>query len=118
MTVDKPDELTMGQIERLAILNEECAEVSQIIGKILRFGYESRFPADGKSNKERLQEELRDVLVAALLLLENDDINPRSLDWGSQFDKRVKMTPWTNYQTHSPKDVKLEFWLKNLSTSK
>src|SRR5579872_899269 len=36
--------LTPAQIERLALLAEECGEVMQAVSKILRHGYESRNP--------------------------------------------------------------------------
>lgn len=41
--------LTPAQAERLAMLAEECGEVIQIVGKILRHGYDSWHP--DQSNK-------------------------------------------------------------------
>lgn len=38
--------LTPAEAERLAMLSEECGEVIQIIGKILRHGYDSYHPDD------------------------------------------------------------------------
>jgi hypothetical protein len=35
------NQLTDAEAERLALLAEECGEVVQVIGKILRHGYES-----------------------------------------------------------------------------
>jgi len=56
------NELSPGQAERLAILLEECGEVVQICGKILRHGYESYHPKDyfETSNRELLRDEICD----------------------------------------------------------
>ena len=37
--------LSAGEVERLAILAEECGEVIQVVGKVLRFGFEPCPPA-------------------------------------------------------------------------
>lgn len=50
----------------LAVLNEECGEVAQMVGKTLRFGWDSSSPFDpDKTNLELLHEEVGDVLAAA-----------------------------------------------------
>lgn len=52
-------------------LSEECNEVAQICSKIMQFGFDSEY--DGKTNRERLTEELNDILGAVLnLTLETD----------------------------------------------
>lgn len=58
--------------DELAIVHlmEEAAEVVQICSKILRFGLEDKYPLAHKSNKERLAEELADVLLSADICLE------------------------------------------------
>jgi NTP pyrophosphatase (non-canonical NTP hydrolase) len=56
--------LSDAERERLAILAEECGEVIQIIGKVLRHGYESRHPNGGPTNRELLESELAHVGVA------------------------------------------------------
>jgi hypothetical protein len=54
--------LTLAEAERLAMLAEECAEVVQVIGKILRHGYDAHHPADPRtSNRALLANELMDV---------------------------------------------------------
>ena len=56
-----PD-LTPAEAERLAMLAEECAEVIQIVGKILRHGYDSYHPADPETtNRDLLAKELTDI---------------------------------------------------------
>lgn len=58
--------LTPAQIERLAILIEECSEVQQIACKILRHGYDSKNPLidDSLTNRQLLQNEMGDLLFA------------------------------------------------------
>ncbi len=55
--------LTDAQAERLAMLAEEAGEVVQIVGKILRHGYDSYHPedVDRLTNKIHLQSELTDL---------------------------------------------------------
>lgn len=63
------NELTAGQQERLALLLEEMGESIQIIGKIQRFGYESRRdPGDVETNRDLLATELGHLLYAIDLL--------------------------------------------------
>lgn len=70
------NDLSAAQIERLAILAEECGEVVQVIGKILRHGYDSFHPRDPNStyNRELLETELGDVAAAVQLLVQERDI--------------------------------------------
>lgn len=63
------------EIERLAIMAEEMGEAIQIIGKILRHGYESCHPNGGPINRELLEMELGDVYFSMQFLWENEDIS-------------------------------------------
>ena len=72
--------LTPAEQERLALLAEECAEVIQIVGKILRHGYESAHPNGGPSNRHLLEEEIAHVEVAAQLMVKAFDIDPLNID--------------------------------------
>lgn len=65
------------QLERLAILVEEAAEVQQIAMKIVRHGYDSYHPLDEEktSNKKLLEKELGDLVFAIGLLASAMDIN-------------------------------------------
>jgi len=73
------NQLTPAELEVIAVLSEECAEVQQEIGKILRHGLDSKNPFDPKSvtNLEKLRIELGDIL-AALELLERVGLVSRS----------------------------------------
>lgn len=64
------NQLRPDQLEALALLMEECAEVQQAIGKILRHGLYSHHPAGGPNNAEMLTTEVGD-LHAAMHLAES-----------------------------------------------
>lgn len=65
---DHFNQLTPAQAERLAILAEECGEVIQIIGKILRHGLDSFHPATGVVNRTLLLHEIIDVKAAMVMV--------------------------------------------------
>lgn len=73
------NKLTDAQVERLAILAEECSEVIQVVGKILRHGYDSYNPtvpeAEQKPNVALLQKELGDLIWAISKLDDFRDID-------------------------------------------
>ena len=75
--MDHFNELAPAETERLAMLSEECAEVSQAIGKILRHGYESRNPLlDGSpTNRADLRREILDVMAVLLLMVSEKDFD-------------------------------------------
>jgi NTP pyrophosphatase (non-canonical NTP hydrolase) len=69
------NQLTPAEAERLALLLEEMGEAQQVIGKILRHGYDSYHPDDpnGPDNRALLEKEMGDVMAAAdMLVLAND----------------------------------------------
>lgn len=81
--MDHFNKLTPAQAERLAMLAEECAEVIQVVGKILRHGYESHHPeAPSITNRDLLEEEVGD-LYAVLQMMSNagDAPFPETLMW-------------------------------------
>lgn len=71
------NQLTEAGIERLALLAEECAEVIQVIGKILRHGLDSsspvKHPLGQDTNRVILQRELQDVYLAVELMKQERD---------------------------------------------
>ena len=91
--------LTPAELERLAILSEELGEVQQIIGKILRHGYESKNPLEenGKTNREKLEMEIGDVMCI-LHIMKNDykDIDYRAID-DHAWNKRKKINKWLHH---------------------
>lgn len=73
------NKLTPAEAERLAMLAEECGEVIQVIGKILRHGYDSYHPADPQTtNRQLLGRELTD-LYAVASSLSRDSVPKSSL---------------------------------------
>lgn len=62
------NQLTPAQAERLAILMEECGEVIQIAGKILRHGYDSHHPVTQEGNRAALLREIIDVKASMVIL--------------------------------------------------
>lgn len=68
--------LTAAEHERLSILMEEMAEAQQVIGKILRHGFESSHPdAVETTNRDLLENELGDVTAALEMLVSAGDVN-------------------------------------------
>lgn len=61
---DHFNKLRPDQLEALALLAEECAEVQQVIGKILRHGLHSHHPDGGPNNQGLLEDECGDLLAA------------------------------------------------------
>ena len=74
--------LTDAQVELLAILSEEMGEAQQVVGKILRHGYESCHPKrpEGPNNRERLEEELSHVKYMTGRLADCRDISDTNLN--------------------------------------
>lgn len=66
--------LTSEELERLALLSEEMGEAIQVIGKIIRHGYQSSWNG-GSTNRELLEKELGDVRYSMLLLCYSGDIS-------------------------------------------
>jgi NTP pyrophosphatase (non-canonical NTP hydrolase) len=71
------NKLTPAEAERLAILAEECGEVIQAVGKILRHGYESKHPADttAPNNRGALERELGDVQAIIAMMKSFKDVS-------------------------------------------
>lgn len=69
------NKLSPAEAERLAILSEECGEVVQAVGKILRHGYESKHPDGGPTNRETLERECGDLYHAMFRLIGAGDID-------------------------------------------
>ena len=99
------NKLTPAEAERLAILAEECGEVIQMVGKILRHGYEDFSPFDETKtpNRVNLANECGNVLCIIGVLEESEDIESRIVT-SSMADKIDKLPRWTHHQPDSIKD--------------
>lgn len=96
------NELTPAEAERLALLLEEMGEAQQIIGKILRHGYESYNPNDmrGTPNRALLEKELGDVLAALDMMGQAKDIDPNQMD-GHRQAKHLKVARYLHHQARA-----------------
>lgn len=84
--------LTNRQREILLIAQEECAEVTQAISKTFRFGLLERY-AD-KSNQERLEEEVGDLMCMIELMQDSGIIDPEFVRAAS-LKKKIKLEKWS-----------------------
>ena len=91
------NKLSDSEQERLACLLEECGEIQQAIGKILRHGYESVDPTKrlARTNRENLEREIGDL--QAILELMKDDLDQNSI-MRKLMVKREQLKVWTHFQ--------------------
>ena len=71
----KFNKLSAAEEERLALLMEEMGKCIQVIGKIMRHGYESKHPAGGLTNRQLLETEIGHVKYAKILMIRCGDID-------------------------------------------
>ena len=79
--------------EVFCITQEECAEVTQAISKVFRFGFDAVY--NEESNKKRLTEELGDLHCMMELMVESGMVDRTELFEASGM-KRRKLTEWSN----------------------
>lgn len=96
--------LTEAEAERLAILAEECGEVIQAVGKILRHGYESTNPnkpvplgKNPETNRWMLERELGDLKCVVRRMEAAEDINPYAITERSTLKPQL-MKPYLHHQ--------------------
>jgi NTP pyrophosphatase (non-canonical NTP hydrolase) len=78
--------------EILCITQEECAEVTQAISKVFRFGLDGSH--NERTNRERLTEELGDLHCMIELIVESGLIDRKDLLNASGL-KRHKLLKWS-----------------------
>lgn len=82
-------------METMHILQEECAEVTQAISKIFRFGFYTRYPDEwAPSNRERFEEEVGDLLAMVDILIENCVLSDNNVNLARQ-NKKQKLLKWS-----------------------
>ena len=81
------------QKEILLIAQEECAEVTQAISKVFRFGMDAEH--NSRTNKERLTEETGDLICMIELMIESGLIDRSEMLHASGL-KRQKLVKWSN----------------------
>lgn len=74
---DRGPEVTKTELERLACLAEEAGEIAQVVGKIIRHGYESYNPNDPKqtSNRILLETEIGDLIAIMDMMCDAKDLD-------------------------------------------
>ena len=94
------NQLTPAEAERLALLSEECGEVIQAIGKILRHGFESAHPDGGPTNRASLERECGDVYLSIRMLINAGDMDGDSISRRAE-DKAESVNRYLHHQ-HTP----------------
>jgi NTP pyrophosphatase (non-canonical NTP hydrolase) len=79
--------------EILVITQEECAEVIQEISKIFRFGIDNKHKT-GVVHRDKLTEEVGDLLCMIDLLIEQGVLTKEGLDVAKQ-NKESKLKTWS-----------------------
>ena len=83
--------------ELLTILQEECAEVTQAVSKIFRFGEEGYHPKDRKKVKNitQLENEIGDIMGVMKYLLEEGHVDGERIMKAAE-DKIKKLDEFMN----------------------
>ena len=81
------------QKEIMLIAQEECAEVTQAISKVFRFGFDSVH--NDKTNKQRLEEEIGDLVCMFQLMDEKEMIDWSRVSVAASL-KREKLKKWSD----------------------
>jgi NTP pyrophosphatase (non-canonical NTP hydrolase) len=89
--------------EIMLILQEECAEVTQAISKCFRFGMTECYPGTNITNRDRLEEEIGDLLAMVALLEQAGVITEAGLH--AAFNGKIKkLKKWsTIYEQNKSK---------------
>lgn len=90
--------MTPAELERLALLGEEMGEAQQMIGKIIRHGYESMHPDGGPTNREGLTREVGDILTVLSMFFEQEDLSLVNVLERHQ-EKCTSMAPYLHHNT-------------------
>lgn len=86
----------------LTILGEECAEVSQMVSKTLRFGTKDKAPDDHMDNANRILQEFYEA-ATVIEMLQSEGILPRWYDDRISFQKVAKAQRVDDYLNYSEK---------------
>jgi NTP pyrophosphatase (non-canonical NTP hydrolase) len=77
----------------LLIAQEECAEVTQAISKVFRFGIDAQY--NGRTNYQRLTEEVGDLLCMIDLMIDSKIIDGIAVE-NAALQKRNKLRQWSD----------------------
>lgn len=79
--------------EIMLICQEECAEVTQAISKVFRFGMDATH--NGATNRDRLTEEVGDLLCMIELMIERKILDANAVGQAG-LKKREKLLKWSS----------------------
>jgi NTP pyrophosphatase (non-canonical NTP hydrolase) len=86
-------ELTTETKEIFCIAQEECAEVTQAISKIFRFGFNSEY--NGRTNVQRLEEETGDLLAMIDIMIQKGLVSDSNVN-AARKAKKEKLKTWSS----------------------
>jgi NTP pyrophosphatase (non-canonical NTP hydrolase) len=87
--------MTPKETEILNILQEECAEVIQMVSKCRRFGIDTDHLKANKPNRSKLTEEIGDVLAMINLCIRYNIVDQSQVII-AQEQKYKKLEQWSN----------------------
>ena len=85
--------MTESEKQILLICQEECAEVTQAISKVFRFGMDGLY--NGRTNYQRLTEEAGDLICMLSLMMETGLLDENAVEKAAM-QKRNKLQEWSN----------------------
>jgi NTP pyrophosphatase (non-canonical NTP hydrolase) len=83
--------------EVFCIAQEECAEVTQAISKVFRFGMDAEHPVTKKRNLQSLEEEVGDLLCMIDIMIEKCIISDSNVN-AARKAKREKLKTWSGIE--------------------
>lgn len=89
--------LTSAEHERLALLFEEASEVIQVVGKIMRHGFDSCHPDGGPTNRKLLEKEVGDFKFAEIMMVQAGDICKEEIAKAVS-KKNARIGPYLHHQ--------------------
>lgn len=94
VTTETANQTDINVNEALLILQEECAEVTQAVSKVLRFGWNSSHPERNKTNQEELEEELGDLLAMYDILVSSGTLDAENV-FEARGNKHAKLLQYS-----------------------
>jgi NTP pyrophosphatase (non-canonical NTP hydrolase) len=83
--------------EVFCIAQEECAEVTQAISKVFRFGMDAEHPVTKKPNLQSLEEEVGDLLCMIDIMIQKCIISDSNVN-AARKAKREKLKTWSGIE--------------------
>lgn len=88
--------------EILLITQEECAEVTQAISKVFRFGFNSVH--NGVNNRQHLEEEIGDLMCMIDLMIDNGIVSEAAV-MTAKNEKLNKLLTWSKIFSEKDKSI-------------